>query len=139
MSTLNAYLSFDGDCREAMEFYQGCLGGKLTVQKIGDSPLAEKMPAKMKDQVLHASLTHKNFELMGTDCAPGEGLLKGNAVSLCMNCVSEEEVNRLYDTLSRGGKKKFPLEVTFWGALFGGVTDKYGHHWLLNYQITTLN
>lgn len=135
MSTLNVYLSFNGNCLEAMEFYHSCLGGNLSVQKIGDSPLAKEMPARMKDQVLHATLVTENFDLMGTDCVPAAGILKGNSVSLCINCGTEEEIGRLYKKLSGGGEEKFPLNFTFWGALFGAFTDKYGQHWLLNYQI----
>ena len=133
MNTIHSYLTFDGNCREAMLFYKECLGGELNFQIIGESPLADKMPKKMKDCILHSTLTKNELVLMGTDCAPDSGLIKGNAVSLVLNCNSNEEINRFYKKLSEGGKATYPLHDTFWGALFGGLTDKFGNHWLLNY------
>ncbi len=55
---INSYLTFSGNCREAMRFYQECLGGELQIQTIGDSPMAAKMPKKMKNYILHATLTN---------------------------------------------------------------------------------
>jgi PhnB protein len=71
---------------------------------------------------------------MGSDMVSEQGLIKGNAVSLCINCSSEKEIKTFYEKLSSGGKKDHPLENTFWGAVFGDLTDKYGNHWLLNYD-----
>ena len=134
MTQINAYLTFNGNCREAMTFYKDCLGGELVLQTIGESPMAEKMPAKMKGFILHSSLTRGPLVVMATDCVPEQGLTKGNSVSLCLNCSSEEEIKTFYAKLAEGGKATHPLENTFWGALFGDLTDKYGNQWLLNYQ-----
>ena len=134
MTQINSYLTFGGNCREAMNFYTDCLGGELTLQTIGESPLADKMPAQMKDCILHATLTKGNVVLMGSDMVSDKGLLKGNAVSLAINCSSDEEIKIFYEKLSAGGNKDHALEETFWGATFGDLTDKYGNHWLLNYE-----
>ena len=131
---IQTYLTFNGNCREAMRFYKDCLGGELTLQTIGESPLSESMPAKMKDCILHATLTNDNLVLMGSDMVPQSGLVKGNAVSLSLNCASEEDINTFYHKLSEGGTADHPIEVSFWGALFGDLTDKYGNHWLLHFQ-----
>jgi PhnB protein len=133
MTQINSYLTFSGNCREAMEFYASCLGGELTIQTIGESPLADKMPAQMKNCILHSALTKDALLLLGTDCVPESGLVKGNSVSLALNCSGEEEIRNFYTRLSAGGAATHPLEETFWGALFGDLTDKYGNHWLLNY------
>jgi PhnB protein len=132
MKSVNPYLTFNGNCREAMTFYQKCLGGKLFFQTIGESPLSEKMPKKMKDCILHSTLTNGRLLLMGSDMVSETGLIKGNAVSLTLNCSSEKEIRNFYKRLSTGGLARHPLKDTFWGALFGGLTDKYGNHWLLN-------
>ncbi|HMS65248.1 MAG TPA: VOC family protein, partial [Ignavibacteria bacterium] len=58
----------------------------------------------------------------------------GNAVSLILNCSSEEELNECYNKLSAGGKSEHPVEITFWGAMFGDLTDKFGNHWLLHFD-----
>jgi PhnB protein len=134
MKTIYSYLSFNGNCREAMVFYKKCLGGELSLQTIGESPLSETMPAKMKKCILHAVLSNKEFVLMGTDMVSESGLLKGNAVSLVLTCSSEKEIRECYKKLSQDGKQTHPLENTFWDALFGGLTDKYGNTWILNYN-----
>jgi|JI9StandDraft_1071089.scaffolds.fasta_scaffold27722_2 PhnB protein len=134
MTQINSYLTFGGNCREAMNFYKDCLGGELTMQTIGESPLADKMPAAMKDCILHSTLINGSVILMGSDMVGEQGLVKGNAVSLAINCSSEEEIQQFYEKLSEGGNKDHVLEQSFWGATFGDLTDKYGNHWLLNYD-----
>ena len=134
MTIINSYLTFNGNCSEAMQFYHKCLGGELNFQTIVESPLCEKMPVKMKKCILHSTLTNKNLILMGSDMVSEKGLLKGNAISLMLNCNSEKEIKVYYKKLSKGGDQTHPLVDTFWNALFGGLTDKYGNHWLLNYD-----
>ncbi len=134
MTQINSYLTFGGNCREAMNFYKECLGGELVLQTIGDSPMADKMPAKMKDCILHATLIKEALVIMGSDMVADKGLVKGNAVSLMLNCSSETEIKKNYAYLSAGGEATHPLEKTFWGALFGDLTDKYGNHWLLHFD-----
>jgi PhnB protein len=131
---INSYLTFNGNCREAMAFYQECLGGELYFQTVGESPLSEKMPKKMKDCILHFTLTKSSLVLMGSDMVSGKGLIKGNAVSLSLDCSSEEEIKGCYASLSEGGSQNHPLENSFWGALFGDLTDRYGNHWILIYN-----
>ncbi len=134
MTQINSYLTFNGNCREAMTFYKHCIGGELYFQTIRESPLASKMPEKMKDCILHSTLTNGAITIMATDCVPEEGLIKGNAVSLCIDCNSEEEINKLYSVLADGGKATHPIQHTFWGAMFGDLTDKFGNNWLLNFS-----
>jgi PhnB protein len=120
-----------------MSFYRDCLGGELSFQTIGESPLASKMPPQMKDCILHATLVNKNLVLMGSDMVPENGLVKGNSVSLSLSCSSEKEIKAFYNSLSEGGKATHPLENTFWNAVFGDLTDKYGNHWLLSFDRNT--
>ncbi|HTI08195.1 MAG TPA: VOC family protein [Puia sp.] len=134
MTQINSYLTFSGNCREAMTFYKECLGGELTLQTIGDSPIADKLPPQMKDSVLHSTLTRGPLQIMATDIVSEQGLVRGNSVSLMLNCSSEEEIHTFYANLSKGGKATHPLENSFWGALFGDLTDRYGNHWLLHYD-----
>lgn len=134
MTQINAYLTFNGNCREAMNFYKDCLGGELTLQTIGESPLAGKMPAALKEFILHGTLVKGDLVLMGSDMVGEKGLTKGNAVSMVINCSSEEEIQDFYGRLSAGGNKDHALEQSFWGATFGDLTDKYGNHWLLNFE-----
>jgi len=132
MAQLSPYLTFNGNCREAMTFYQECLGGELDMQRIADSPIAVQMPAKMKECVLHATLTSDHIVIMGTDLAP-HALIKGNANSMILTFNSEEETRLTFKKLAEDSEAAQPLEITFWGALFGNLTDKYGNHWLFNF------
>ena len=134
MKELRPYLTFSGNCREAMNFYKDCLGGELFLQTIGESPLAEKMPDKMKTCILHASLTNESITLLGSDMVPDPGLNRGNNVSLSLTCDSESDIRLCYEKLSSGGSATHPVEQTFFGALLGGLTDKFGIHWLLFYE-----
>lgn len=135
MTTINAYLTFSGNCREAMNFYKDCLGGELHFQTIGASPMTGKMPAQMKECILHATLIKDGMVLMGSDMVADKGLTKGNNISMAINCSSKEEIQSFYEKLSAGGHKDHALEQSFWGATFGDLTDQYGNHWLLNYTI----
>ena len=135
MTHINAYLNFNGHTRDAMTFYKECLGGELVMQKVAESPMAAQMPSEMGNKILHSSLTSKGLVLMASDML-GNGIVAGNNVMLCINCSSEEEIRNFYTTLSAGGEQTHPLEVSFWGALFGDLTDKFGNHWLLHFDKT---
>ena len=134
MTQIIAYLTFDGNCREAMTFYQECLGGELMLQTIGETPLADQMPDSIKGYILHARLTKDGLSLLASDMVPESGLAVGNAISLMLGCSSAEEIRHCYEKLSAGGQPTHPLEDTFYGALMGDLTDKYGNHWLLNFD-----
>lgn len=134
MKAIHAYLTFSGNCRDAMQFYQKCIGGKLNMQLIGDTPQSEKMPEKMKNCILTATLCNRNFMLIGSDIVSDEGLLKGNAVSLTLICSNEEELRTCYHSLSQGGIQTHPVKETYWGSLFGTLTDKYENYWLLHLE-----
>lgn len=134
MTQVNVYLTFNGNCREAMTFYKECLGGELSLQTIGESPLAEQIPPQMKQGILHSTLVNGGLIIMASDMAGEQGVKRGNSVSLMLNCNSEEEIRRFYSNLSAGGKATHPLEETFWGALFGDLVDKFGNPWLLHYD-----
>jgi PhnB protein len=121
-----------------MNFYKDCLGGELTLQKVGESPMANNMPQQMQDKIMHATLKNDGFIIMASDLCDENGLIKGNDISLMLDCSSEEQIRNTYDRLSEGGKKTHPLEKTFWNALFGDLTDKFGINWLMNYQMETM-
>jgi PhnB protein len=134
MEQIISHLTFNGNCREAMMFYKKCFGGSLTFQTVGESPLSGKIPRRMKDLILQAILKKGSLVLLGSDMVSEEGLLKGNSVSLSLTCGSEDEINDYYAKLSEGGSADHPLEDTFWGAMSGDLTDKFGNHWLLSFD-----
>ncbi|MEQ8582637.1 MAG: VOC family protein [Marinoscillum sp.] len=132
MAVIVTYLTFSGNCRQAMTFYQQCLGGQLKFQTVAESPLSEEMSEPMKACIVHATLSNGVMKLMGSDIVPESGLVKGNSVSLSLTCTSTGELKRLYRKLSSGGTASHPPQETHWGALFGELTDKFGNHWLLS-------
>jgi PhnB protein len=133
-TTINAYLTFNGNCRQAMQFYKECLGGELYFQTVGESPYSATMPLKMKDCIVHSILKNDAFVLMGSDMVDDKGLINGNAVSLMLDCSSEEEVKDRYVKLSSGGEATHPPALSTGGALFSNLVDRYGNHWILNYS-----
>jgi PhnB protein len=133
MTQVNAYLNFNGQCREALSFYKECLGGDLYLQKISESPMAAQLPSEAGPHILHGYLTRNGIVmLMGSDMM-GNSLHPGNRVGLCLNCSSDEEINDFFTRLSAGGQVKTPLHQSFWGATYGELTDKFGLLWMFNY------
>jgi len=128
MTEINVYLTFNGNCKEAMHFYQKSLGGDLTLQTVEDSPLAKQWPASVQKNILHAVLKKDRLVLLGSDMG-SEGLTKGNTISLALACSSEEEIELFFKNLSEGGKITHPLHKFFDGTI-GALTDKYGMNWL---------
>ncbi len=134
MKQIISYLTFNGNCREAMTFYQKCLGGELQFQTIAESPMADKMPPEMAACILHSTLTQGGLTLMASDIVADKGFVRGNNISLMLQCDSEEDIRNTYAKLAEGGQQTHPLENTFWGALFGDLTDQYGNQWLLHFE-----
>lgn len=132
MKSIHAYLTFNGNCREAMKFYQECLGGDLHLQTIGETELSGKLPVKIKNYILHATLTNNSLLLMASDMVGDKGLQKGNTMALTLACTTDSELKKCYLRLSRGGEQTHPIRKTYWGAWLGSLTDKYGNHWLLH-------
>lgn len=133
MTQINPYLHFRGNCREAMTFYHDCLGGDLTVQTIGESPMAGQMPPEAQQQIMHALLAKGNLMLMASDMMQ-EPPAHGNTISLMLYCDSEAEIRDYFARLSEGGTVNYPLAQQFWGATYGELTDKFGINWLLNFD-----
>lgn len=133
MKRLITYLTFNGNCREAMSFYRDCLGGELRYQTIGETPESGKMPEKMKRYIFQAILEKDNCVIVATDLVGDGGLIKGNAVSILIECKNKKEMNAYYKKLSEGANHVQPIQSTFWGTWLGGLTDKYNNNWLLHY------
>jgi PhnB protein len=137
MAIINAYLKFNGNCREAMLFYKDCLGAELSFQTIAGSAIEDECPAYMKDQILHATLLLGDLVLMGSDMTGPDGYYKGNTVALSLSCGSETEIHQFFEKLSRNGIVQHKISPSFWGAIFGVVIDKYGNTWMLNFDKNT--
>ena len=133
MNSIVAYLHFNGNCREAMSFYQACLGGDLALQTVGESPMASQTPPESHQDVMHSMLSSGGIALMASDMGKGQ-FVHGNSISLMISYDTEEEINRCFARLSEGGTVQYPLAVQFWGSIYGELTDKFGLTWTMNYD-----
>lgn len=133
MTTLNPYLSFDGQAREAMNFYRSVLGGELTISTFGESGMSQD-PAQA-DLVMHARLsTEGGLHLMAADTPEGMPYNPGDNVSISLSGSAEEEaeLRGYYDRLVEGASNVLPLERAPWGDHFGMCTDRFGIGWMVN-------
>jgi PhnB protein len=122
----------DGKCREAMNFYKDCLGGKLELMTVKGSPVEKEMPADKGHLIMHSTLEKGDWMIIGSDMMRDKAVI-GDNVGITISCESEDEIRNIFEKLSEGGEVFMPLEDAFWGAIFGVVTDKYGVEWMLNY------
>lgn len=131
-TALNPYLTFAGNAREAMTFYKECLGGELEIMPFEGAPM--ELPAGSENLVMHATLVRPGIVLMASDTMPGQSYISGTNVSLSINCESRSQADAFFGKLGTGGTITMPMENTFWGAYFGMITDKFGIHWMFNYD-----
>jgi PhnB protein len=137
MAELNAYLKFDGNCKEAMEFYRGCLGGNLEMMTMGESPMGAQTPPNRKNLIMHSLLTGAGVRIMAADNMMEEKLQHGNRVNLCLVGQKKGEVEAIFEKLSKGGKVLHPLKEEFFGT-YGDLTDKFGFTWMFQYGMTQM-
>ncbi|ANB09797.1 3-demethylubiquinone-9 3-methyltransferase [Streptomyces ambofaciens] len=129
-SRLNPYLSFDGDARQAMEFYEQVFGGTLALNTFGAFGMADSPQA---DNIMHGMLqTPSGFTLMGADMPPGEEYRPGNTFAVSLSGDDEAELRGYWEKLSAGGSVTVPLEKQMWGDVFGMCTDRFGVPWMVN-------
>lgn len=140
MTTTNIYLTFNGNCEEAFLFYKSVFGGEFNyLGYYRDMPSEEPLPADIAAKVMHVGLPiGGDTMLMGDDAAPffgGKQLVVGNNISIMISPESEAEARRIFEKLSTGGIIQQPLEVMFWGDLFGAFTDRFGIEWKIAYTL----
>jgi PhnB protein len=127
--TLNPYLFFAGNCRQAMEFYKSVFGGTLTVQTYDEVP--GQQAEAMKGKIMHASLMNTEVDLMASDSPQADHLGAGK-ISLSLSGTDDQRLRKIFDGLSAGGRVTSPLKKEFWGDTFGSLTDKFGVEWMVN-------
>lgn len=127
--TLNAYLAFEGNCKEAMEFYQSILGGELEFMTFEGSPM--DVPEDYKDKIMHSTLNFGSGLFMASDMQPDQAVVKGNTVSLSLTLDEEGKARETFEKLAVGGLVMMPFDKTFWGEYFGMCKDKYGFDWMV--------
>lgn len=132
MREMITYLTFNGNARQAMEFYKECLGGELFMMPFSEAP--GDFPKEAKDRIMHATLRNGAVALMASDAMPGMPFQQGTNFSISVVPESVEEEEKLFTAVAKNGKITMPLQDTFWGAHFGMVTDQFGIQWMFNLE-----
>ncbi|QYB07283.1 VOC family protein [Rhodococcus sp. USK10] len=129
-SRLNPYISFDGDARQAMEFYKDVFGGTLAVSTFGEFGAPD---AEGADKIMHAMLESDNgFTLMGADTPPGMEHNPGTNIAVSLSGDDGDLLRGYWAKLSDAGSVSVPLEKQMWGDEFGACTDQFGISWMVN-------
>jgi len=134
---INVYLNFNGNCREAVEFYADVFGTEQPqIMTYGQAPPDPNfaLPDEAKDLVLHAKLNITGSTVMFSDVLPDMPLIIGNNISLVIGSNKMDELKSLFNKLKEDGTIIMELQETFWSKCYGNVTDKFGIGWQLNYD-----
>jgi PhnB protein len=126
------YLTFDGNCEEALNFYSKILDGKVTIQSRYDNP-AMRAPKEFQNKVLHASLEFGKHIILACDVIPGHTVSRGSLdISISLTVTNPDEGRKIMEQLADGGVVHVPYEKQFWGAWHGNLKDKFGIKWMMN-------
>ena len=138
MTTINTYLTFNGNCEEAFNFYKSVFGGEFEhIGKFKDMPESPEFPVAEsdKERIMYISFPIGNTMLMGSDTGGdwSANFKQGNNFSVSINTENKNEADRLFNELSEGGKIMMPMNKTFWDSYFGMFTDKFGIQWMVSF------
>jgi PhnB protein len=129
-SQLNPYISFNGNAREAMHFYQSVFGGELTLSTFGEYNAPD--PA-IADQVMHSTLvTNSGYTIMASDTPPGMSRNPGDNITVSLSGDDASQLRDYWEQLSGSGTVMVALEKQMWGDEFGSCVDQFGIPWMVN-------
>ncbi len=129
-SRLNPYITFNGNARQAMEYYAQVFGGALRVNTFGEYGADDQALA---DTFMHAQLeTTRGYTLMASDIAPGMSFNPGDTVTISLSGEDGDELRGYWEKLVDGGAVSMPLEKQMWGDEYGACTDRFGVQWMVN-------
>lgn len=127
------FLLFDGNCAEAMTFYHACLGGELTLTKLGETPMKDSFPLEKHDRIINARLTSGALDISATDwmASPALEPLQGNTYAIYVRGEGYEELKAVFDKLGEGAEQSRyqDLHDMPFGT-YGQFYDKYGVQWI---------
>lgn len=135
---VQSYLFFGGRCEEALDFYRSAIGAEVDMlMRYKDAP--EQPPEGMlapgfENKVMHASFRVGATTLMASDGCGGADEGKFDGFSLSITVRTEEEAERKFNALAKGGSVTMPLGKTFWAEKFGMCTDRFGMGWMINLE-----
>lgn len=130
-ATLNPYVSFNGNAADALDFWANALGAKAEIMRMGDGPMP--VPPEAKNLVMHGAIKGDGWTLMAADSPPGKAAPATGPIAITVGFTSTEDQTRVWERLSEGATIEMALGEQFWGR-FGGLQDKFGVRWMLNYE-----
>jgi PhnB protein len=134
---VDVYLNFNGNCREAAEFYAEVFGTeKPEIMTFGEAPPNPdyQLPEEAKDLVMHTRLNISGSNVMFSDVFPGQPFVAGNNISLAFVSDNQDEINSAFSNLSDGGTVRMELQETFWSKSYGSLKDKFGIEWQFSHE-----
>ncbi|CAM2878526.1 VOC family protein [Paenibacillus sediminis] len=134
---VDIYLNFNGNCREAVEFYAKVFETeKPKIMTFGEAPPDPNftLPDEAKNLVMHSRLTINGSTVMFSDVFPGMPFVVGNNITLSISSKNMDEIKSLFNKLKEGGSVGMELQETFWSKCYGNLTDKFGIGWQFNYD-----
>ena len=135
---IKPYLHFNGNCAEAIEFYEKAFGVKAQVLRYSDAPPSEGYQPSpgTENHVMHACLTNRSdYTIYLCDMPPSEPSTFGNGMSILVELDTEDNVTAAFNSLKEGGEVTMELQKTFWSDLFGSLVDKFGVSWMLSVKV----
>ena len=135
---VEVYLNFNGNCREAVAFYEGVFNtDKAEIMTFGETPQNPDypLPEEAKDLVMHTRLIVFGSRIMCSDTFPGMPFSTGNNVTLAVVSDDEEQMRQAFDKLKEGGNVRMELQETFWSKCYGSLTDKFGVEWQFSHEV----
>jgi PhnB protein len=133
--SVNPYLNFAGNCREAVQFYAKVFHTEQPkFMTFGEMPGDPNFPMtdEAKNRILHADLVISGTHVMFSDTPPGMPVVPGSNISLTMVSTSRDEITNAWNGLKEGAKVTMDLQQTFWSKMYGMLTDKYGVGWMFS-------
>jgi PhnB protein len=133
MKGFNPYLTFPGNCREALNYYKQCFNGEIeSIQTFGDAKMGGGADA---NKIMHSVFRAGSIFFMASDSAPDQPVPAGNNFTLNIDFEDPATQAKVFNKLGEGGSVNMPLQDTFWGARFGMLTDKFGINWMFNCEL----
>lgn len=130
---IQPYLTFEGRCEEALEFYKKALGAEVTMlmrMKDNPGPEAQGPGAANAEKILHAELNIGGNTVMCSDgMMKDQPAFKGFALSITV--PNQSTAKKIYNALADGGQPLMPLDKTFWSPCFGMLNDRFGICWMV--------
>ena len=132
VTQINPYLTFDGNCEEAINFYQSILGGETDFKRFGEGPPGMPVAEGQENKIMHVHFTFDGCVLMASDSGGMHEVTQGNNFHLSVDLHDKARAEKVFNDFGSEGTITMPFQEVFWGGSFGSVTDKFGVNWMIN-------